>query len=172
MIIYHGSNMNIGEPRIVQSNRALDFGIGFYATTIKEQAKKWAIRKSTNFKGEVDGTPTILIYELDLESAKKYYKVHEYKEVNSEWLRFILMNRKNINSKSPYDITIGEVADDQVFATINLLEKGWIEFDNAIKRLKFKEPNNQICINNKMVIDSYLRCIGVEEVIYNEDNRA
>lgn len=80
------------------------------------------------------------------------------------------MNRRNINSKSPYDITIGEVADDQVFATINLLVKGWIEAETAIKRLKFKLPNNQLCISNQEVIDSCLKYIGMEVVNINENN--
>lgn len=170
MIIYHGSNMKIEEPKIIKSNRALDFGFGFYATTFKEQAEKWAVRKCTNFNGEIEGSPIISIYELDLEIANSEYEVYEYKGVNKEWLEFILMNRRNINSKSPYDITIGEVADDQVFATINLLVKGWIEAETAIKRLKFKLPNNQLCISNQEVIDSCLKYIGMEVVNINENN--
>lgn len=164
MIIYHGSNICIKDPKILVSNRALDFGFGFYATTFKEQAEKWAIRKCTNFKGEVEGKPIVSIYELDLEEAKRNYTVYEYNGVTKEWLQFILDNRRDINSKSPYDITIGEVADDQVFATINLLNKGWIEPEMAIKRLKFKLPNNQVCINNQEVIDRYLKYIGMEEL--------
>lgn len=35
MIIYHGSNLEIKEPIVLKSNRALDFGVGFYATTFK-----------------------------------------------------------------------------------------------------------------------------------------
>lgn len=164
MIVYHGSNIDIKEPKIIQSNRALDFGFGFYTTTFKEQAEKWALRKCTNLKGEVDGKPTVSIYELDLEVAKKNYKIYEYKGVSNEWLEFILMNRKDINSKSPYDITIGEVADDQVFATINLLSRGWIDINVATQRLKFKLPNNQVCINNQEVIGKCLKYIGMEVV--------
>lgn len=169
MIIYHGSNMIIKEPKVFKSNRALDFGIGFYATTFKEQAEKWAIRKCTNYNGEIEGTPIVSIYELDLKLAYRNFKVYEYEGVTKEWLEFILNNRKNINSKSPYDITIGEVADDQVFATINLLSRGWIEIDTAIKRLKFKSPNNQVCINNQYVIEKCLKFIGKEEVKYEND---
>lgn len=169
MIIYHGSNMVIKDPKVFKSNRALDFGMGFYSTTIKEQAEKWAIRKCTNYNGEIEGTPIVSIYELDLKLAYRNFKVYEFEGVTKEWLEFILNNRKNINSKSPYDITIGEVADDQVFATINLLSRGWIEIDTAIKRLKFKSPNNQVCINNQYVIEECLKFIGKEEVKYEND---
>ncbi|WP_308779669.1 DUF3990 domain-containing protein [uncultured Clostridium sp.] len=164
MILYHGSNMIIEEPKIIKSNRALDFGVGFYSTTFKEQAEKWAIRKCTNYDGDIEGKPIVSIYELDMKLASEKFKVYQYEGVTKEWLEFILNNRKDINSKSPYDITIGEVADDQVFATINLLSRGWIEIDTAIKRLKFKSPNNQVCISNQNVIEKCLKFIGMEEV--------
>lgn len=168
MIIYHGSNLEIKEPIVLKSNRALDFGVGFYATTFKEQAEKWAIRKCTNFDGKIEGAPIVSIYELDLDVAKRYFKIEEFEGVTKDWLDFILNNRKDIDSKSPYDITIGEVADDQVFATINLLTKGWIEKEIAINRLKIKSPNNQVCINNQQVIDRCLKYIGYE-VVKNEN---
>ncbi len=42
MIIYHGSDTLIKQPQILDSNRYLDFGIGFYTTRNKEQAERWA----------------------------------------------------------------------------------------------------------------------------------
>ena len=33
MILYHGSNMTVENPRIIEQNRFLDFGSGFYTTT-------------------------------------------------------------------------------------------------------------------------------------------
>jgi len=33
MIVYHGSNVEVKEPRIINPNRTLDFGKGFYTTT-------------------------------------------------------------------------------------------------------------------------------------------
>ena len=38
MILYHGSNVLVTEPKILKQNRFLDFGFGFYTTTNKEQA--------------------------------------------------------------------------------------------------------------------------------------
>ena len=46
MIVYHGSNMVVDHPDVNHSYRDLDFGRGFYVTTVKEQAEKWAKRKA------------------------------------------------------------------------------------------------------------------------------
>ena len=42
MILYHGSNLLVNEPKILVTNRMLDFGAGFYTTSSREQAVKWA----------------------------------------------------------------------------------------------------------------------------------
>jgi hypothetical protein len=44
MIIYHASNVVVAQPKILQTGRMLDFGTGFYATSNKEQAIRWAQR--------------------------------------------------------------------------------------------------------------------------------
>ena len=36
MKIYHGSDVIIKKPEILQSNRLLDFGIGFYTTNNRD----------------------------------------------------------------------------------------------------------------------------------------
>lgn len=55
MILYHGSNVEVNEPKIIKSKRLLDFGTGFYLTSDFEQAKKWAIRTVNNYlKGYFD----------------------------------------------------------------------------------------------------------------------
>ena len=38
MLLYHGSDVVVEIPRILESNRTLDFGAGFYTTTYKAQA--------------------------------------------------------------------------------------------------------------------------------------
>lgn len=32
MILYHGSNVIVDQPELIQQNRYLDFGFGFYTT--------------------------------------------------------------------------------------------------------------------------------------------
>lgn len=38
MIVYHGSTVLVSKPLIIQQDRYLDFGFGFYTTTNKVQA--------------------------------------------------------------------------------------------------------------------------------------
>lgn len=51
-----------------------------------------------------------------------------------------------------------------MFATINLLSRGWIDINTAIKRQKFKTPNNQVCINNSEILEKCIKYIGMEVV--------
>lgn len=39
MILYHGSNIEVKEPRIIVSNKALDFGSGLSALTFSKGIK-------------------------------------------------------------------------------------------------------------------------------------
>jgi len=45
MKIYHGSLEVIERPLILQPNRLLDYGRGFYTTTSERQAKEWVERR-------------------------------------------------------------------------------------------------------------------------------
>ena len=46
MIVYHGTVEVIKKPDVFHSFSPLDFGKGFYVTTVEEQARKWAERKA------------------------------------------------------------------------------------------------------------------------------
>jgi len=35
LILYHGSNVVVDNPKLLKANRTLDFGNGFYTTTNK-----------------------------------------------------------------------------------------------------------------------------------------
>ena len=41
MILYHGSFLEIAKPDLVHSRPNVDFGRGFYVTSLYEQAAKW-----------------------------------------------------------------------------------------------------------------------------------
>jgi len=46
MIVYHGSNVIVEHPDNLHSQEHLDFGMGFYTTTVQLQAERWAKRKA------------------------------------------------------------------------------------------------------------------------------
>ena len=60
MIVYHGSTIEVNNPDMQHSYRNLDFGKGFYVTTVREQAERWAKRKA-DLSG--DGNGVISVYE-------------------------------------------------------------------------------------------------------------
>lgn len=42
MILYHGSSVEVREPKLLKIQRELDFGKGFYTTSDLQQATNWA----------------------------------------------------------------------------------------------------------------------------------
>ena len=44
-IVYHGSNVEVATPRILQNGFYKDFGYGFYCTNYEKQAKHWAMTR-------------------------------------------------------------------------------------------------------------------------------
>ncbi|MDD2973089.1 MAG: DUF3990 domain-containing protein [Lachnospiraceae bacterium] len=158
MIVYHGSSMEIREPDVYHSRESVDFGKGFYITTIREQADKWATRFKRN-----DGKGIVTIYELDIEDCKRRYSILEFEGYTEEWLDFITACRKK-KDKSTYDLIIGGVANDKVFNTIELYFSHLIEKKEAITRLQYQKPNLQLCIRKQNIIDECIRFYGSEEI--------
>ena len=151
MIVYHGSYCEIKHPNIKFSRDALDFGKGFYITSIKEQAINWAGKFKLRGKKLY-----INIYNLDLDEIKEKYEIKEYLTYSTEWLDFILECRAGSDIYLENDIIIGGIADDKVYNTIELYEDNLIKKEEALKRLRYYKPNNQICIVNQEIINKYL----------------
>ena len=159
MIVYHGSYCIVDKPDIKFSREALDFGKGFYVTNIKIQAENWT--KKFKLRGQ---KAYINIYELPIDNIKKSYKVKEFLYYDNEWLDFILECRNGSSIYNSYDMLIGGIADDRVYNTMELYEDNLISKEEALKRLKYYKPNNQICIVNQDIIDKELKYIESKEV--------
>ena len=156
MILYHGSLEKIEKPDISFSRENTDFGKGFYTTTIKSQAEKWTGRFKQRF-----GYGTLSFYEADEALIRKNVSVLEFETYSTQWLEFIAECRKGV-SVGNYDLVIGGIANDDVYNTLTLYFKGYIEKDEAIKRLRYEQPNIQFCFKNQPVIDKYLKFCGAE----------
>lgn len=158
MIVYHSSYCIVEQPDVRYSREYLDFGRGFYVTHSREQAVKYAkrflLRKKKAF---------LNCYELSDNFVSSSFKVFD--EYNEEWLDFVANCRKGACTEK-YDIVMGGIADDKVFRTIDLYFAGDLSKDEALKRLKFEHPNNQLCLRNQSVIDQYLKFINAEEITH------
>lgn len=115
MKLYHGSNVRVERPRILPNLRALDFGGGFYLTSSREQASKWA---KTVFRRRRAGKPVLNEYEFD-ERAFQDLWVLRFASANEDWLDFVVANRKELPLESKYDLVIGPVANDSTLPVIN-----------------------------------------------------
>ena len=68
MIVYHGSNMEVATPFAHLGRNNLDFGKGFYVTTLQEQAKRWAERLNLS----------------DLQAISLFYKSRVYRVLSDK----------------------------------------------------------------------------------------
>lgn len=131
MILYHGSQTIVDEPEIRKTKYTKDFGWGFYCTEIKEQAEKWAVRKT--------GKGFINYFEYEpIESLN----IKKYPEVCEEWLDFIAQCRHG--NPHEYDIVEGPMADDTIYNYVEDYLEGIISKETFMQLAKFKKPTHQI----------------------------
>ena len=145
--------MAVPEPKILPASRLLDFGQGFYATSSLEQAENWArqVRKKRKSKDQI-----ISIYEFDMPKAKKELKLRQFSEPSPEWLRFVTACRGGTETGHDYDIVIGPVANDNVYATIQLYETGLLSEAETIIRLKVEKIYDQILFHTELSLGYFV----------------
>ena len=132
MLLYHGSNIEVTNPQIIESDRRLDFGKGFYLTSSYEQAKRWA---ELTVKRRDTGKEVVSVFEFDDSSASEL-KILHFTQAQKEWLEYVTMNRKNLNiPNDDYDVVIGPVANDRTMPVISLYFSGIYDTEETIKRL-------------------------------------
>lgn len=131
MKLYHGSNVEVRNPKILESDRKLDFGTGFYLTSSYEQAEKWAILTA---KRRGEGRPIISVFEYE-DNKSSELNILKFENADIEWLRFVSGNRNNQSTKNDYDIIIGPVANDKTMPVISLYFTGVYSEEDTIKRL-------------------------------------
>jgi hypothetical protein len=141
MILYHGSSVIVERPKIVHSLRTLDFGPGFYTTTNKAQAVDFAGKVMIRAKG---GAQFVSVYEFDPERAKKELDILQFDKPDGNWLDFVFQNRRGIYEGKRYDAVTGPVANDDVYTTLQLFERGILTREQTMDALKIKNLYMQI----------------------------
>lgn len=131
MRLFHGSNVVVTEPQILENGFYKDFGYGFYCTIYEKQAKRWAMTKRRHH--------IVNVYK-DAESPELKTKV--FRSMTEEWLQFVVDCRRGVRHE--YDIVEGPMADDTIWDYVEDYVAERISKAAFWELVKFKYPTHQI----------------------------
>lgn len=156
MLIYHASDVIVDKPDTIHSRTNLDFGKGFYATVIKEQAERYAQRFILR-----DRKGILNVYEY---TPIKDLKIKCFDVYDSDWLDFVAACRMGEDVYKQYDVICGGIANDRVFNTLDLYFSKQMTKEEALKRLIFEKPNQQLCFTNLRAIDRSIDFVASQQL--------
>lgn len=149
-------------PALLPLTRRLDFGAGFYTTSDKVQARRWA---SVKKQRKMDSQAVVSIYDASEVFDSDELSIKNFKTPDSEWLDFVMAHRMgNEQSDMSYDVICGPVANDTLYETLTLFERGILNHSETITRLKTHKLADQIVFVTSKAL-SLLKYEGFEEVI-------
>jgi len=151
MLVYHGSNVAVENPKLIVPNRTLDYGSGFYTTMNLTQAESFAKNVVNRNKGR--GQPIVSFYEIDYDEILRKLSVLKFDDPDEKWLDFVYANRTAKYTGPCYDVIIGPVANDAVYRVFRLFENGDIDRETTLKRLKVIKLFNQVVFRTKKAIE-------------------
>lgn len=159
MILYHGSNVVVECPKLIEQNRFLDFGYGFYTTANKAQAENFA-KKVVVRRG---GKPILNEYEFNEIALNNSLKVKKFSTPNEEWLDFVSAHRNGTYNGERFDVIIGAVANDDVYRTLQVYVSGLLSKEQTLEALKVKKLFNQYVFTTKEAL-KLLKFVNAREV--------
>lgn len=162
MKLYHGSTVAVRRPSLKKGRKTTDFGKGFYTTTDFGQARKWALLKQKRRHAQ---KAVVSVYEVPDDILNRGYSVLRFEGATKEWLDFVVSNRRGIKGKT-YNLIMGPVANDQLYATIRLYEQGVVTATAAIDMLKTHTLFNQLSFHEQEVV-SLLNFLEATDVTDN-----
>ena len=188
IILYHGSEQIVKEPKYGVGNKRNDYGQGFYLTKEKELAKEWSCEE--NRDGYINK------YEIDIEGLKVLnLNSKEYNILH--WLALLINNRIFASTSvlmddakryilsnflidiSSYDIVIGYRADDSYFSFAKDFLSNTISLEKLREAMTLGELGEQVFIKSKEAFEriKFIKEEKVDSKIYyvkkkNRDNKA
>lgn len=157
MRLYHSSNVVVKAPDTLHSRNYLDFGRGFYLTTIYQQAVRYAQR----FKRRRQQA-FLNMYEFSMSDVSKW-RIMRFDSYDEAWLDFVAQCREG-NDVGDYDMVIGGIANDRVILTLDRYFAHEISQEEAIGLLRFEKPNIQYCIRSERMLRECLTFINSEQL--------
>ena len=159
MIVYHGAIEEIKSPDVSHSLRNLDFGNGFYVTSVKEQAERWAKRKHILHPGSLC---IVNVYEYS--ELTEQLSVLKFEDALDQWIDFVCACRDGKDDYKGYDIISGKVANDKVYRVLDMYRRGIWDKVRAISEMKIYETYDQIAFTSQEAIQKCLKFISSYEV--------
>ena len=156
MKVYHASSIVVDIPNTSHSREHLDFGKGFYVTTLEHQAVEYGQRFLRRGR-----KAWLNVYDLSEEFGD--LKVIRFDAYDEAWLDFITECRAG-RMFGDYDIVCGGIANDKVFRTIDLYFSGDLNKQDALRRLMYEKPNNQLCFRTDVAIKRCLHFLNAVEL--------
>lgn len=154
MKLFHGSTEIVESPKLLETQRFLDFGNGFYTTTNQNQAERWAVVKQNRMPNQVKAVVSIYRLSKTVFSGK-LFNIKEFTKADEHWLDFVFQNRKGTLTHH-FDIVLGPVANDTLYATLTLYEAGVLTKAETIKRLKVHKLFDQISFNTEKALSQVI----------------
>ena len=154
MKLYHSSTQTVEHPDIQHSRDYLDFGKGFYLTSIYDQAVRYGQRFIRRNRPAWLNT-----YEFS--DSVEGWKVLHFESYDKAWLDFVSKCRAG-EDDTDYDMVVGGIANDRVILTLDRYFAGELSQEEALGLLKYEKPNIQYCIRSERMIQDCL--IFVESI--------
>jgi hypothetical protein len=178
--LYHGSTVIVNNIELNFSADRKDFGRGFYTTTMRDQALKFASIKAKRLKTK---SAFVSVFQYvhnqggSLNPPGSGQSIQEpaikkFDKADAEWLLFVLKNRgfserRTTDPEPLFDIVIGPVANDAVGLVLNQLLIGTYgepnspeALDTAIRLLNTTRLYNQVFFGTEKAIS----CLRFQEV--------
>lgn len=149
MKLYHSSDVYVTTPDTLHSRDFLDFGNGFYLTTIHDQAVRYAQRFLRRHRDA-----WLKSYEFEFEPAE--WNILRFQAYDKEWLDFVAKCREG-RDDSNYDLVIGGIANDRVIQTLDRFFNGELSENDALGLLKYEKPNIQYCVRSQKMLDECMK---------------
>ena len=159
MIVYHGSIITVEKPDVNHSYRPLDFGKGFYVTSVREQAERWARRKAALF-----GSDKVIVNVYEMKEKTDGLKVKTFDPDLMDWIDFVCGCRDGKTEYRKYDLICGKVANDRVFRVVDMYHTGVWDKGRALKEIKVYPTYDQIAFITQKAIERLLEFKSFQEV--------
>lgn len=134
-IVYHGSTTehieSLKQIKIDYGRKDLDFGQGFYTTSIRRQAEEWAKGKAYGKHG-----PLLLTYKVNLDKIKSMNGMI-FENASEEWTKFIFQHRMEVYNlgENIYDYVYGHTADGKTSLLIEDYKTGKLNYNDFKERI-------------------------------------